>query len=128
ARQWNDLQDITSSGEPPQHGVAEVDSIAPGLHFWINVTGFGMGGPGCLFANLVDTNNGNHPIASPPGIVQTNTYQHVALTYDQKTGIAKLYYNGTVVANTNLGIFVPMTTRDVLLGKRYSAFPNEIYQ
>ena len=91
----------------------------PGVLFWISVSGYG-GGPGCLFANLVDTSGGSHIISSPPGIAQANVFQHVALTYDKTTGSAVLYYNGAAVATANLGSLTLQTTTDLALGRRIS--------
>lgn len=109
------------------YGVAEVPEIQTnGVQLWISVTNV----PGTtnvltpergrLFANIVDTNNVSHVIYSAPGLVTNNVYQHVALTYSTNTGIAALYLNGTNVAITNLGVFVPKTGGDVLLGKDMS--------
>jgi subtilisin-like proprotein convertase family protein len=115
-------------------GVVEVDDIQPnGVQFWISVTNvpgttnFVTATNGCLFANLVDTTNGSHLIYSAPGLVVTNVFQHVALTYNTNSGLAVLYYNGTNVASTNLGYFLPKTTGDVLLGKDMSRMTNNFY-
>ncbi len=82
---------------------------------------------GCLYANLIDITNGWHEIYSAPGLIQSNVYQHVALTYNTNTALAALYYNGTNVASTNLGVFVPKTTGDVLLGRDMSRLTNNFY-
>jgi hypothetical protein len=84
-----------------------------GAHFWISA----IGGSGCLFANIVDTTNNAHWFYSAPGIITTN-YQHVALTYSKSNGLASLYRNGILVAQTNLGLFTPNTTGNLLLGNR----------
>ena len=60
-------------------------------------------------------------------MVQSNVWQHVALTYSTNSGLAALYYNGTNVATTNLGVFVPKTTGDVLLGRDMSRVTNNFY-
>lgn len=115
-------------------GVVEVPELQPnGVQFWVSVTNapgttnLVVGTNGCLFANLVDTTNGSHYIFSAPGLVATNVYQHVALTYNTNSGIASLYYNGTNVASTNLGYFLPKTTGDVLLGKDMSRATNNFF-
>src|ERR1019366_1211578 len=79
---------------------------------------------GCLYANIVDTNSVAHEIFSAPGLIQSNVYQHVALTYNTNSGLAMLYYNGANVAKTNLGVFVPKTGGDVLLGRDMSRATN----
>lgn len=86
-------------------------------HFWVSVPALG-GGPGSLYANLVDTGNISHGISSPPGLLMANTYQHVAMTYDKLTGICRLYLNGVVVAQSNLGLFTPDTRPDLYFGYR----------
>ena len=115
-------------------GVVEVDELQPnGVQFWISVTNMPgttnlvCGTNGCLYANLVDATNGSHFIYSAPGLVVSNVYQHVALTYNTNSGLASLYYNGTNVASTNLGYFLPKTTGDVLLGKDMSLVTNNFY-
>ena len=70
-------------------------------------------------------------IFSAPGLLATNVYQHVALTFNTNSGIAALYLNGTNVATTNLfavgGPFVPKTDGDVLLGWDMSRYTNNFY-
>lgn len=124
---WTLADDFGTTCWPPPsnhiYGVVEVNDIQTnGVQFWISVTN-----PGCLYANIVDTNSVPHIISSAPGLVQSNIYQHVALTYDTNSGIANLYYNGTNVASTNLGVFVPKTGGDVLLGKDVSRVTNNYY-
>jgi len=89
-----------------------------GVHFWISVPDNGSGGAGCLFGNVYDNNGNIHVIISSPGIVQPGIFQFVALTYDKQSGMANLYYNGSVVASQNLGNFTPQTSSDLLLGER----------
>ena len=117
------------------YGVAEVDEIQTnGVQFWISVTNSLAGSTntfvssnGCLYANIVDTNFVAHEIVSAPGLVQPNIYQHVALTYNTNTGVAILYLNGTNVAVTNLGVFVPKTDGDILLGHDMTRSTNNDY-
>ena len=91
----------------------QYDGAQPGVHFWTSTTG----GAGCLFANIIDTGNSSHSFNSVAGILTTN-FQHVALTYDKTTGLARIYRNGLIVASSNLGIFTPKTQTNVLLGAR----------
>jgi subtilisin-like proprotein convertase family protein len=125
------------------YGVVEVDQIQTnGVQFWISVTntpgttntGFfssSVGSNGCLYANIVDTNFVSHEIYSAPGLLQSNVYQHVALTFNTNSGIAALYLNGTNVATTNLytnGVaFVPKTDGDLLLGRDMTLSTNNYY-
>ena len=117
------------------YGVAEVDTIQTnGVQFWISATNTPgttnlafANTNGCLYADIVDTNYVAHEIYSPPGLLQSNVFQHVALTYDTNSGLAILYLNGTNVASTNLGVFVPKTDGDVLLGRDMSPYTNNYY-
>jgi hypothetical protein len=85
-----------------------------GAHFWVG----GFSGPGTLYANLVDSSGVFHYLQSPGGIVQSNVWQHVAVTYDRSNGVARLYHNGTMVRQQTLGSFTPRTTYDLYLGRR----------
>ncbi len=78
----------------------------------------GGGGIGTLYANIVDTSITFHSISSSTGVVTTNAFQHVALTYDKTTGLAVLYRNGLAVASQNLGVFTPQTSFNFNLGYR----------
>ena len=110
------------------YGVVEVPDIQTnGVQFWFSVTNGVALTNGSLYANLIDITNGWHEITSPAGLVQTNVFQHVGLTYDTNSGLATLYYNGTNVASTNLGVFIPKTTGDVLLGKDMSRLTNNFF-
>jgi len=90
-----------------------------GVHFYISHGWYDVR-PGDLMANIEDTGGGWHPILSAAGLVNTNTFQHVALTYDKSSGTAKLYLNGAVVASENLGSFTPQTSFPMHIGQRPS--------
>ena len=86
-----------------------------GVHLWLNAMG-----PGCLHGNLWEDGVGGHRIFSGLGLLLENRWQHIALTYDQTSGIAVLYWNGLAVATENLGSFTPLTTEDLYFGTRPS--------
>ena len=87
--------------------------IAPGQPFNSNP------GPGELYANIPDSSGTWHQMSSTGGVVVTNVFQHVALTYDQASGLAVIYCNGQIVAQQNFGSFTPRTAaRDLYLGER----------
>ena len=123
------------------YGVVEVTQLQTnGVQFWVSVTNSPgttnslVSSNGCLYADLVDVSNITHEIFSAPGLIQSNVYQHVALTFSTNSGIAALYLNGTNVATTNLfmtnGVivpFVPKTSGDVLLGRDMSLATNNFY-
>ena len=84
-----------------------------GAHFYI-----ASASPGSLFANLIDTNGNSHSFSSPSGLVTTSQWQHVALTYQQSNGLARLYLNGVPVAQQFLGPFRAETRLDLQVGQR----------
>ncbi|EEF59906.1 beta strand repeat-containing protein [Pedosphaera parvula] len=111
---WINPSDVTT-----QRPLVEWNSGSYGAHFWISVPVSSTGaGPGCLYANLSDTDGLDHTITSPAGTILPSTFQHVALTYDKTSGMAVLYVNGNIVAQQNLGTFTPSTTGDLWLGLR----------
>lgn len=59
-----------------------------GVHFQIDPISF-HAGPGALYANSVDNDGRWHQIHSAGGTVMPNVFQHVALTYDKTSGLAK---------------------------------------
>ncbi len=75
-----------------------------------------------LYANLIDTADVSHQIYTGSGALVDNTFQHFALTYDQITGLAALYLNGSLIRSTNLGIFTPQTSYPLQVGIRKSGF------
>lgn len=86
--------------------------IAPGQPFNTSP------GPGELYANILDSSAGWHQLSSPGGVLTTNVFQHVALTYDQASGVATIYCNGLVVGQQIIGSFTPLTTYNLYLGRR----------
>jgi hypothetical protein len=86
---------------------------------------FASSGIGCLFGNLVDTSNNSHLISSAAGLLTSNVFQHIALTYDKSSGMATLYRNGVVVATQNLGSFTPQTTYAFVMGQRVNSGAGE---
>jgi alpha-tubulin suppressor-like RCC1 family protein len=90
------------------------DGTAWGVHFHLSQDA----GPGSFYANIVDTSGNWHQIHSTVAPVVTNVFQHVALTYDQPSGVATIYCNGSIVAQQNLGTFTPQTSYNLFLGRR----------
>ncbi|MBI3849394.1 MAG: immunoglobulin domain-containing protein [Verrucomicrobia bacterium] len=84
--------------------------------------GLAMNGS-ALEAYLTDTNT--TPIRrivlrSPPGIIGTSVWQHVALTFDKVAGLTSVYLNGVPVTQTNIGSLEPLTRSPVYLAYRPS--------
>ena len=71
-----------------------------------------------LFSNVSDTTGTGHAIVSADGLINTNGFQHVAVTYDKNTGMAVLYYNGNQIISQSLGIYTPQTTFPLNLARR----------
>lgn len=95
-----------------------------GVHFWID-PGQG-GGAGSLYANIVDTGFFWHQFHSPGGKVLAGVFQHVALTYDKSLGLATMYCNGVMVAQSALGSFTPLTSFDLYLGRRLAGASGDV--
>ncbi len=82
-----------------------------GVQFWFEA-GY------TLFANIKDTNGVEHQIQSAPGTIQTNAFQHVAVTYNKTNGNCLLYINGVQAGSANFGSITPQTSYPVYLGLR----------
>ena len=111
---------IKPSDLSTEHALAEWNDAAGhiGVQLWISISA--LGGPGSIYANIVSTAGGSYNFATPPNLLNTTSFQHVALTYDKSTGMGKLFYNGSAVATPNLGIFTPQTSYDLYFGTRIS--------
>src|SRR5262249_10179482 len=90
-----------------------------GVHFWHSQAGI-SGGPGSLFANIVESQTISHFFPTPGGLLVTGVWQHVALTYDKASGLGTLYLNGDIVSQLTLGTFTPLTRPplELFLGRR----------
>lgn len=98
------------------HPIAEWKNAAgqTGVQWWI---GQYATDTGVLCATFLDTKNNNYTtIASAPGVLVPNQFQHVALTYDGSTGRVGLYVNGVSVKTYNWGVFAPATQFDLWVG------------
>ena len=72
-----------------------------GPHIWVNPQGV-------LAGNVTEW--GETLILSANNVFSLNQWSHVALTYDQLTGSATLYANGTEVGQKNIGYRTPNTS------------------
>ncbi|HEY2329016.1 MAG TPA: LamG domain-containing protein [Verrucomicrobiae bacterium] len=75
---------------------------------------------GILLASVFDSDRNNHFLRSGAGTIVANVFQHIALTYDKASGVGTLYVNGTVVAQSQLGSYVPLTKGGLRIGYRPS--------
>jgi len=83
-----------------------------GAQFWVSHPSTA---PGLFFANLADTSGGWRPIFSGPNIISTGVFQHIAVTYDKLSGQGRLFLNGLIVTQVNLGSFTAQTSYDLYL-------------
>jgi subtilisin family serine protease/subtilisin-like proprotein convertase family protein len=86
----------------------------PGVSFLLGLTN----GPGSLGGVIWDTNSQPHLIGTAPNSVTNGGWQHVALSYDTNTLLAKIYVNGQLSAAqvVSAASFVPRTTGDLYFG------------
>ena len=114
---WINPADV-GKGHPVVEWAGPAGTSGYGAHLWI---GHPSRPQGYFLANLVDTNGNWHLIDSLPGAISTNRLQHVAVAYDKTSGLARLFLDGTVVSEVNLGIFTPRTSQDLYIGKQAAA-------
>lgn len=111
---WVNPSDV-GNGHPIIEWSRAVGGAPYGVHLWV---GHPSRPPGYFYANIADTNGNWHVIDSAPGMIQSNVFQHVAVTYNRTNGLARLFLNGAIVTETNLGIFTPQTSYEVYFGER----------
>ena len=109
--EWN-----LNNGDP--YGSAQI-----GAHLELNE----FNADGSLWGNIIDTSGNDHIVNTAGGVIMTNSWQHVAMTYDKASGMAVLYCNGAVVATASLGTFTPQTSFDLFMGSRPSGFFSGLY-
>ena len=99
---------IKSDGAP----IMEWDSsFTDGAQFWVQ-------GDGSLFTDIKDSSNTGHTLVSAARVAPSNTWTHVALTYDKSSGTVLMYANGNVVASGNFGTITPQTSYPLNIGRR----------
>jgi YD repeat-containing protein len=89
-----------------------------GVHLWENLNASVQITAGSVYANIVDSGGGSHTFATGGGALQWKRWNHVALTYDQATGVARIYVNGAFAAAANFGVFTPRTNLPLYIGAR----------
>ena len=102
-----------------EYNVGKGDAGEFAVHFWLFPT------PDTLMANLVDTNGTGHGI-EVSGVMVANQFQHVSVTYSKSSGIAKLYHNGKVVQQRQLGAFSLSTAGAINIGFRDEGSSNRL--
>ncbi|HSY18806.1 MAG TPA: LamG-like jellyroll fold domain-containing protein [Candidatus Acidoferrales bacterium] len=121
---WINPTDVTQEGPIFEWN----NDVWWGVHFHVSngqvTTGSaGPNGPGQLYANIVDSNGTWHQLGTAAGVVTGNGFQHVALTYDQASGVATIYCNGQIVSQASMGSFTPQTAAPyhLNLGRRQAS-------
>jgi 3',5'-cyclic AMP phosphodiesterase CpdA len=89
-----------------------------GLHLSLSQRQPYGGGPGSLWANLLEVNGAAHWFPTAGGLVASNVWSHVALTYDRASGAGAIYCNGVSVAQANFGNLAVDTRFELLFGRR----------
>ncbi len=89
-----------------------------GSHIWINHPA-----PGGVYVNLFDTAGQHHFLGGSSTGLTTNTFAHVAVTYDKITGLGRIFVNGSIVGEAVLGVFTPQTGHNMCLGYRLPGAP-----
>ena len=75
---------------------------------------------GVLLASVFDSDRNNHFLHSATETIVANVFQHIALTYNKASGVGILYVNGTIVAQSQLGSYIPLTKGGLRIGYRPS--------
>lgn len=114
---WINPSDLSIRSPLMEWNRGGTSSLEYGVHLFVLQPGdFGLGAGG-LFANLSEADGTPHYLISAAGTIEPNAWQHVAVTYDKTTGLARLYRNGEIVAEVNFGTIVPATSYDLYLGR-----------
>ncbi len=92
--------------------------VLTGAHIALGTRGSLSPAPGAIYANVRGADFSEHVLASPENTLRKSEWQHIALTYDQTTGLSRLFVNGTIVSSANFGSFTPRTSLPLYLGTR----------
>jgi YD repeat-containing protein len=84
-----------------------------GSHLW-------LAGSGRLVLHLQDEAGAFHSLFTGFNVITSGTHHHVAATYDKSTGWARIFVDGQLAAEADLGIFSPQTSYDLFFGYRPS--------
>ncbi len=101
---WINPNDI---GEQP---IVEWFGTDWGVNLWL------YNAPGAPTFNVRDTSNINRVIWGSSGAVQAGRFQHLVATYDKASSMGRIYLNGALVMEGNLGQFTPQTSYDLFIG------------
>lgn len=71
----------------------------------------------CDMTELEGETTATHSFGSPDLILEPGSFNHVAMTYDRPTGVAKLYCNGGLVKTETVGSFLIPTNETLRVGQ-----------
>jgi len=108
---WINPADVTR-----WHPVVEWNDGSFGVNF--SVADASGAGAGSLWIDVKDTGFNDHFFSTAGGLLVSNAWQHVAVTYLKSTGHTVLYINGVLRAQQTLGSFTPRTIGDLYVGLR----------
>ena len=77
--------------------------------------------PGALYAAIEDTNGSANQLVTQDGVLTTNVFQHVALTFDKASGLTTIYCNGQIVNQYTYSNIVPQTSYNFYIGGQPTA-------
>ncbi|XP_048576407.1 uncharacterized protein LOC116618195 [Nematostella vectensis] len=83
-----------------------------GVHFWYRT-------PTQLYLQIPERGTGKKYGALTYSNLPTKTWHHVGFTYDYSTGLQRLYVNGTMVAESNVGNHEIATNYEMYFAKSY---------
>jgi hypothetical protein len=102
---WINPVDATTPYPLMEWWGADGFELVAGVHFWVSGAYAGAGGPGALYFSLDGRGDPAAVVATPPGIVASNTWQHVAAVYRASDPVfpsVTLYLDGVVVASQSM--------------------------
>jgi hypothetical protein len=108
---WINPADVTQ-----WHPLVEWNNGSFGVNFAV-ADGAGAG-QGSLWIDVKDISLNDHVLSSAAGLLVSNVWQHVAVTYTKSNGNTVLYINGVAKAQQALGAFTARTIGDLYFGLR----------
>jgi hypothetical protein len=100
----------------------EVSRQKSACQFWI---GRNPQNQGVLMGIIAGTDGSSREIFTPEGTLTAGLFQHIAFSYDKSTGNSRLFINGSVVAEKNIGTVTPDTTGPLFFGWRPCSQPED---
>ena len=97
---------------------------APGLIMWVGHPSIEAGYFGVDFYDGIT----DHVIETAQGTIVSNVMQHVALTYDRASGVARLFINGVMIKQQTMGSVNARTTEDLYIGARLGSIQPKFFQ